>query len=176
MFKYTNTIKVANIDTECDLLIDKIHKQDWPEMFEQFLFYCLSELLNNVQEHSKAKTVSISLDVKQLQLSLMVSDQGIGLKKSYISSGVYPKDDLSAVQFALSGLSAKNLKERGYGLYSIKNFVVDLNGIIRITSGQVSVSITSDGMKFDELSKNYSGTKINLQVPVKSVDFYKNIE
>jgi hypothetical protein len=77
-----------------------------------------------------------------------------------------------AIEFALSGLSTKNLKERGYGLFSIRRLVEYLNGKMIIKSGKASAIITRNKIQFKEtLFKK--GVEILIEVPIKGLDIYK---
>lgn len=177
MFNYNKQISIKNLDDEFSALSEEVEKFKLPAGFGQFILYALSELFVNIQEHSKADRASISIKLQNKnQFLLQINDNGIGLRESYLSKDIYPKDDLSAIQFALSGLSAKNFKERGFGLYTIKKFIGDLNGIMTITSGKGLVQIVKDSLEFKNLLKSKPGVEVILNAKVKPVDFYKNIE
>lgn len=177
MFNYNKQISIKNLDDEFSALSEEVEKFKLPAGFGQFILYALSELFVNVQEHSKAKKISIFFKLQDKnKFFLQISDNGIGLRKSYLCKEVYPKDDFAAIQFALNGLSTKNSKERGFGLYTIKKFIGDLNGIMTITSGKGLVQIVKDSLDFKNLPKAKQGVEIMLKSKIKPVDFYKNIE
>lgn len=177
MLNYNKQISIKDLDEEFSALSQKVEQLKLPSSFRQFILYAVSELFVNIQEHSKAKRIRISLKLQDKdKLVLQVSDNGIGLRESYLGKDVYPKDDFSAIQFALSGLSTKNFKERGFGLYTIKKFIDDLSGIMIITSGKGSVQIVKESLEFKDLLKAKQGVEVILKAKVKLIDFYKNIE
>lgn len=175
MLNYIKNFSANKLDDGFDLLSDEIEKQNLPDGFRQFVLYAIAEIFNNVKEHSDASEVAISLVIKDNKFSLIISDNGIGVRQSYLRKGIYPKDDFSAIQFALSGLSTKELRERGFGLYTIRKFVQGLDGVMVLESGQASVRIIKNQIELIAISSQ-KGVKIILETPLKEVDFYKNIE
>jgi len=169
-------ISINKLNQEFDVLSQKIEKQTLPNGFRQFILYTLSELFANVEEHSRGSKVSIFLKIKDNNFSLIVADNGIGFRESYLRKEIYPKDDFSAIQFALSGLSTKKLNERGFGLYTIRKFIQKLEGIMVAESGKASARIIKNKIEFTPVSSFKKGVKIILETPIKEVDFYKNIE
>ncbi|MDI6603160.1 MAG: hypothetical protein QME57_03550 [Patescibacteria group bacterium] len=98
------------------------------------------------------------------------------MRKSYLRRKIYPKDDFSAIGFALSGLSTKKPSERGYDLYTIRKFVRVLKGKMTITTGHASSLIFDDKTEGKKLKKAFKGTKINLETKIKKLDFYKIVK
>lgn len=177
MFNYKKQISIKDLDSEFSVLSQKVEELKLPKGFKQFLLYVLSELFVNIQEHSQAKGASISLRISSKgKFVLQISDNGIGLRESYLRTKVYPKDDFSAIQFALSGLSTKDFKERGFGLYTIKKFIGNLGGIMMIDSGKGRARVVKHSLDFIDLPIAKQGVEIVLKTKIKPVDFYKNIE
>jgi hypothetical protein len=98
------------------------------------------------------------------------------LRKSYNQKEVYPKDDFSAIEFALNGLSIKNFKERGFGLYTVRKLTIALGGQMIIESGNAKAVIQKENIKFSPSNKSIVGLSITLKTNVQKIDFYKFIE
>lgn len=155
---------------------EQIEKLKFPKGFLQFILYTLSELFNNIKEHSKAKTVLIQININKKNCLMQISDNGIGLRESYLLKKIYPKDDFAAVEFALSGLSTKDAQERGFGLYSVRKLVENLNGDMMIKSNQAQALISKNQIISKKILKKVQGVGIIIDVPVKAFDFYKIIK
>ena len=175
MFYYKNKIGTKNLDKEFEIISQKIENLKLPEGFLQFLCFSVSELFSNIQEHAKAKKAFVKIEIKPKSTQIEIADNGIGFFKSYLSKKIYPKDDFSAIEFALSGLSTKELDKRGFGLYTIKEFILALKGKMQIESGKASFFIEKDKIKVKKLSKKKKGVRIILRTPNKKVNFYKLI-
>ncbi len=130
MFFHQKKIAVASLDRELEFVSIKIQQLNLSTSFFQCLSYIISELISNIKEHSSAKNVKIEIEIKNRNFNMLVMDNGIGLKPSYLNKQIIAKDDQSAIELALSGLSTKNFKERGFGLYSIRRLVLALDGTI----------------------------------------------
>jgi sensor histidine kinase regulating citrate/malate metabolism len=169
---YRKSFLFKNLNEEFENIIEKIKKEKLNKKFKQFLVYVIGEIFDNIKEHSRAKQIVVKIIKKGKDLYLYVYDNGIGFRNSYISKNIIPKDDISAIEFALAGLSTKNLQERGYGLFSIRRIVEYLNGKIIIKSGKASAIITRNKIQFKEtLFKK--GVEILVEVPIKGIDIYK---
>ena len=174
-FKYKKQILTKNLNKEFEFISQEIAKLKLPKGFEQFALYVISELFANIKEHSAATKTAVNLSISKTNFSLDIADNGIGLRESYLKKGIYPKDDFSAVEFALSGLSSKESKQRGFGFYTIKKLVKALNGVLNVTSGNVSVKVLKNRNE-STIAKNRQGVNVFLKTPIKSIDFYKHIE
>jgi signal transduction histidine kinase len=169
---YRKNFLFENLNEEFESIIEKIKEEKLDKKFEQFLIYVIGEIFDNIKEHSKAKQIVVKIIKKRKDLYLYVYDNGIGFRNSYISKNIIPKDDISAIEFALSGLSTKNLQERGYGLFSIRKLVEYLNGKMTIKSGRASATITRNKIRFKEILFK-KGVEISIEVPIKGLDIYK---
>jgi signal transduction histidine kinase len=169
---YRKNFLFENLNEEFESIIEKIKEEKLDKKFEQFLIYVIGEIFDNIKEHSKAKQIVVKIIKKRKDLYLYVYDNGIGFRNSYISKNIIPKDDISAIEFALSGLSTKNLQERGYGLFSIRKLVEYLNGRMTIKSGRASATITRNKIRFKEILFK-KGVEISIEVPIKRLDIYK---
>jgi PAS domain S-box-containing protein len=79
------------------------------------LFRNMRELVINVVKHARANKVSICLELEENHILVIIEDDGIGFDP-------YGKKD------------AKH-KVGGFGLFSIKELMLDLNGSLKIVSG-----------------------------------------
>lgn len=175
MFFYKKRVAVKELDKEFENISQKIENLKLPEGFLQFLLYITSELFSNIREHARAGKASIKIEISNKKSSIEISDNGIGLRKSYLLKKIYPKDDFSAIEFALSGLSTKSPDERGFGLYTIRRFVYFLDGEMLIESEKAAAYIKKEEIKFINLARRKKGVTVLLKVPNKSIDFYKII-
>lgn len=171
---YKKTISPKELEREFDSIFRETEHSKFPSGFMQFVLYALAELFANVKEHSKSTRVYLAVKIDKNCL-IRVEDDGIGVRNSYLSKNIYPKDDSSAIELAIAGLSTKDFKERGYGLYSIKKFIESFNGKMEIKSGASSVEIQKNKIQFKKVSKKVKGTCILLEIKVQDIDFYKII-
>lgn len=169
---YKKEISSAKLENIFNDINEKIGQLRLSKGFGQFILYCVAELFSNIKEHSRATKTLITIKTNKDCL-IKIADNGIGLKKSYLSKNIYPKDDSSAIEFALSGLSTKRQKERGYGLYSIKELIEEMNGIMKIKTGNTLAIIKKNKIEFKKGLKKEIGTAISLQAKIKKIDIYK---
>jgi len=175
MFKYKKKISFNKLDTEFVYVAKEIEKLKLPKDFLQFILFTISELFTNIKEHSKAKKVAVQIGINKNCL-IDVEDNGIGLRKSYLLKNIFPKDDVAAIEFALSGLSTKDLAERGYGLYTIRKFTEALEGKMIIETGLASALIEKNTIQFKKLSPKKKGVSIEVKTKIKKINFYKIIK
>jgi len=176
MIDYQKKISFSKLDQELTNIFKKIEKLKLPKGFLDFVNYCLSELFVNVKEHSKAKIISVKININKKNCLVEIEDDGIGLRESYLQKKIYPKDDFVAIEFALGGLSTKDFQERGFGLYSIRKLVSTLKGEMIIESGFSRVIIKENKLTSKKISKKIQGTKIIFNVPIKQIDLYRAVE
>lgn len=176
MIDYKKKITFKNIDQEFVNISERIEKLKIPKGFLEFMLYSISELFANIKEHSRARNISIEIKINKKNCSIKISDKGIGFRKSYLLKKFYPKDDFAAVEFALSGLSTKDLQERGFGLYSIRKLIQALGGKMVIESGLARAIIQKNKITFKNASQKIPGVSINLESFIKKLDFYKIIK
>ena len=175
-FYYKKLISFKELDKEFSIIIEKTKKLKIPEGFLQFVFYTIAELFTNVKEHSKAKKILVEIKTEKDIFSIKISDDGIGLRKSYILKGIFPKDDCSAIEFALSGLSTKSLKERGYGLYTIRQLVETIGAKMELKTGEKIALIDQKKIWFNENLKKEKGLSILIRSKIRNIDIYKIIK
>ncbi|TAL62932.1 MAG: ATP-binding protein [Bacteroidetes bacterium] len=176
MLNFKKKISLTSLDEEQNIISKKISELKPVKGFSQFVLYAISELFANINEHSKAKNAFIELKIDKEKCLIKISDDGKGLRKSYNQNKIYPKDDFSAIEFALSGLSTKNFRERGFGLYSVKKLALALGGEMVIESGKAKATIQKENIKFNHLKKDIKGLSITLKTNVREINFYKHME
>ena len=174
-FEYTKKVLIGKFEEKFGFLIGSVQEIRLPSGFSNFIFYAISELFINIKEHAQVDKGLIVLKIKNNRCLIKVEDKGIGLKQSYLKRNILAKDDFSAIELALSGLSTKGYQERGFGLYSIKKLVQALNGQLIIKSGLAKVSVGRDKINFYTLGEKFSGTSIEIKTPVSKIDFYRII-
>ncbi len=165
------------IQKRIDLLIsDQIN-----ENFQSFN-YIISELVDNIYEHSKYTSAFIMVqkyDVKKF-IEIAIIDNGISIPGSYERN--YLKfSDVVALQKALKGLSTKDKCERGFGLRTSMNVLTNgFNAECLIVSRGASVILTKNEKKFLELEPGFlfEGTFIcsRIMMPKKEIDLYNYVE
>ncbi len=153
-FQYEKLFSAKNLNAEFDIVDKKIKNLEIPNGFLQFILYSISELFSNIEEHSRSKKVFFQVKITKKECLIEIKDNGIGLRKSYLLRKIVPKDDSSAIEFALAGLSTKDLGERGYGFYNIKKFIEELNGKMEIATGEVQAIIEKNKIQFKKI-QNY---------------------
>ena len=174
-FEYKETINISHLSKELEVISEKVKGLNLLEGFFTFILYAISELFINVKEHAKISKVSIILKISKQKCLINISDRGVGLRQPYLSKQIYVKDDWAAIEFALSGLSTKNLQERGFGLYSIRRLTEELKGKMTVESGSGQAIIQKNKINFQNLKNKIQGTIIKIETPIKKIDFYKII-
>lgn len=172
MLTYKRNIVFENLEQELEKLSEAVESLRLPPGFLLAVLYILSELFSNVKEHSKAKRMAARVRIGTKRGEIEISDNGIGLRRSYRNKKIYPKDDFSAIEFAISGLSTKEGQERGFGLYSIKQLTEALGGTLTLTSDFAKAVFQKNQITFHTLSRGHRGVSAVLTMPVKKVDFY----
>ncbi len=175
MFFYRDKIIFADLENELRKISEKIEVLKLPKGFLEFILYTISEIFANVKEHSLAKKILVNIKIERKRCKVKIQDDGIGFRKSYLRKKIYPKDDFSAIEFALSGLSTKDPRERGFGLYSIRKLTEALTGKLIIETGLAKAIIGKNKIDFQRVSKRKAGVLINIETSTKKLNFYKII-
>lgn len=175
MINYNKKIPFRDLNQEITLISNQVEKLEIARNFKNFVLYALSELSDNIQEHSKAKNINLRISLDNVICHIEFSDDGIGLKESYISKNIYPKDDSAAIEFALGGLSTKNQQERGFGLYSIRKFLEKSGEKMTIETGLSRATIKEKQISFEEIPP-LKGTSIKIESEIKDLNFYDSVE
>lgn len=142
------------------------------------LYYPISELVDNIFEHSKKDCGFIFGQVypKKKYLELCILDRGRGLAKSYKEEKNKDLTPYESILAALSGESVKKDTLRGRGIITSKKTVCKLlNGDFMLLSGNAVLVATKDDEKMFELPKfNWQGVIIFYRIPFPrtAIDIY----
>lgn len=152
--------------------------------YEKTLRYVLSELLYNTLEHGKSRQQIPSIlqfswyDTKH-ELSFVIADLGIGIRKHLSQSYAGLEDDVEAILLALepqvSGTfngsaqpyEAKN--NAGVGLYLSSSIVGRLHAHMYIVSGNGLVHISSQDVTRKKLRSAWPGTLVYVSLKLGAV-------
>jgi len=149
---------------------------------EDPLFYTVSELFDNVSQHSKSeKGFIVSQYYPQKEyLENCIIDTGIGLRQAYLENGIECLSDEKAIELALSGKSTKNSDERGYGLRKTVEIICDgLKGEVLLISGSSLVFLKSGKREMVILDGfSWKGLIVAFRIPktTKKIDLVKYYE
>ena len=94
--------------------IDQSYRKTLDENVRAILFRNVRELLINVVKHAQANQVSVSMEITNGLLKIVVRDDGVGFEHLLASQTGGPKD--------------------GFGLFSIRERMADLGGALEIKS------------------------------------------
>lgn len=148
--------------------------------------YFLSELTDNINEHSKTDRgyVFAQFYPNSNFLDLCICDGGQGIMQSYLNNPTFnPRDEEEAIRFAMFGKSTKNRPEaRGFGITTTRNMLVNgLRGKIFIWSGATTFIQTTNKEAIVNISGAgfFQGTFIAIRIPTiisSNFNFYQYIE
>ena len=139
MKKEINKFTVNFLDKEYDSLFLRVAGYSLPDGCLNLIIYIISELFDNIKEHSFAKNIITEFSLNNSKLFFSVSDDGIGIRNSFLKNGIFAKDDRTSIQLATGGLSTKMKNERAFGLFSIQRLAEKTKGIFTIQSGNSKV-------------------------------------
>lgn len=181
---YLPVVRLPSDENESDKVLSYVYEVQKNEMSafggEMAFKYVVSELVDNIYQHSKFKIAFLSAQryPKLGYVELSFIDDGITIQGSYRAHKMRFQPQEAIVK-ALSGLSTKSA-ERGWGLRtSIRIFREGLKGQILIVSGQGAVYLDGKKEALYKLSREHkmNGTLVSLRVPYPSpiVDIYQYI-
>jgi hypothetical protein len=132
------------------------------------MFYPLTELTNNIFEHSKSKIGFLfgqSFDHKKC-LDICIVDKGRGIKRSYKEEKGLNYSDEEALTESLKGHSTKNA-ERGFGIYTSGKLICHgLGGEYMIISGNAVYIQTKEKEILTTLKGfNWEGVIVMYKIP-----------
>lgn len=163
------------------LQLDFVYEQIYKELYAailpkgclDLLTYIISELSANVKEHSFAKKVNIEVAIRKKSFYFRISDDGIGIKRSFIKNGIFTKDDRAAIELAVGGISTKKQNERAFGLFSTQRLATHTGGKMNIISGKVKATFKENETKFEAVKKEMKGVTVEVDIPLKPVNVYE---
>lgn len=161
--------------------------------FQKWMTFVIRELLRNIPEHSKSKTIWYcaqywpSFDL----VELAILDEGIGisssLKDSYEFRSLY-KNDYEALLLALEpgvsgtfsslrkSIGTGDWENSGYGLYMVSQMCAELGASFIIASGNSAIRMAKDNGNIANTKYDTSieGTAIQIRIrPSKNCDYDK---
>ncbi len=158
--------------------IFKLHNNGKEYGGENAFKYLISELVDNIYEHSKFTNAIVMAQryEKKKCVEICFYDDGVSIPGSFESKSMLFEDHEAIVK-AINGLSTKS-KERGYGLSSnIRIFTEGLLGEIFIASRNGAIYIAKNRQKVYKLSDKHTleGTLVSIKIPYPSreVDIYE---
>jgi hypothetical protein len=162
-----NTKIRNNLISHVGRMIKQITKL--PMNYYMALSYLLSELTDNIVDHSQHQDGWISFQYYPTEgfMDICLADSGIGILgsyKNYVGEKDYSsiKTHLDAVESMVKGGSTKSNKERGFGVHTSREMLIDgLKGIFLFLSGN-ALLINYDLFDF---KVNSNGTLILLRIP-----------
>lgn len=145
--------------------------------------YAIGELVTNICEHSKSRFGWLFAQYYPNKefLDFVVLDRGQGFRGIYESVHKRPYTDQEAIRQALRGHSAKDDKERGYGVHTTRNLVVgpELKGKFLILSGGCGYYVDSERETWLDLeSWSWQGAIVMCRIfkTEQNVDITKYVE
>ena len=154
-----------------------LSNQELDNSIKTGIIYVISELVDNVLEHSNSRFGWISSQRFSTKgfLDICLVDRGIGLKQSYNNTGFIVHDHMDAIKQALKGISTKNIKERGYGLRtSISAITKGISGRFMVVTGN---AIFNNG-EIASFKGHWNGVlcTIRLNIDVDDFNLYDFVE
>jgi hypothetical protein len=158
-----------------------------PQM-KSVVSYQITEAVNNICDHSHASRGYLFLQYypRKKLMDIAIADMGVSLLGSYIMNGHEGvKNHVEAMQSALNGESTKLEKNRGFGIRTSRNMLVQgLEGRYFMMSGNAFLNSRpgiedSIGVFPEKPGIQWNGTFIALRVPVNTkpgFDYTKYLE
>lgn len=180
---YHGTVREKVLNAVSALLKTQLN---FREKERQPLSNFLDELTHNVNDHSGAKYGYLFAQFypSSNYLDLVICDHGKGIFKSYENTAKFnPKDEIEALQFAIMGISTKDLPEsKGFGISTSRKMLVNgLGGKFFIWTGNTAYLETVERVNILDIPENcyFQGTFVALRIPTimpERFNFYEFIE
>ena len=177
---YVPCVPLPQTRTEAEKVLEyvfRLHHQGKDYGGESVFKYLVSELVDNIYQHSKFSNAYVMAQRYEQKKFVEISffDDGISIPGSFRKQET-KADDSTLIIEAINGRSTKD-KERGYGLSSnIRIFTEGLGGQILIVSGGGLVYLEKSSQKVYKLQeeRRLSGTLISIRIPIpaKEIKLY----
>lgn len=155
-----------------------------------FVQRVMREGLQNSLLHSEGSFSNISMRIDAKNLTVVISDNGIGIpkvlrdafKRSGIHKALQKESDVELIKYFTEpdmvldsrliklsvekGTSSKT-ERRGLGLYYLKSLVLSHGGELRIRSGKACVDFTKSRQDSHDTMLDSPGTMLRIQTPLK---------
>jgi len=170
-------IKKIRPVSQLEITYDRIYQEmsgiKLPKGCLDMLTYIVSELFANVKEHAFAKKIRIEMFIQSNIFYFTLADDGIGIRNSYLQSGIFAKDDRAAIELAVGGMSTKKTNERAFGLFSTQRLSGYVGGQMSIYSGNINATFEKNKTGFERLKRKIKGVKVSVAIPLKAVNVYE---
>ena len=152
------------------------------------LSYLISELLDNIYEHSHSKNGYVFSQYLEHEgmIDLCIADTGVTIFNTFKNAGLYQKEidnnEVEALKLANEGYSTKNRPEaenRGYGISTSKEMlVVGMKGAFFMMSGGAFHRYENGANDYIDLKDlfNWKGTVILMRIPVNLPEGFNYID
>lgn len=185
-FSSTNVKPLFAVRNEDDFndALSKAEKysQGFDVEYEKTLRYILSELLYNTREHGWNKVIpsiiQFSWYVEKKELSFIVADLGMGIRKHLAQAYPALVDDKEAIKLALKPRVSGTFKSKqpyqaennaGFGLFLSSNIVRKLHADMHIVSGDGVVHISPTDITGRILKVGWPGTIVYVTIKLSQV-------
>lgn len=183
----TNEILINSTISQYEKIMKEnlIHDQTYKENISESVHYFLSEMIDNVEQHSRANEIWIMSQCWKNSdlLSFCILDDGFGMLNAYRNAGIDLNDDQEAIESALKGISIKKDKNRGFGIRTTINLMThsELKGEFLILSGSAGYYLCygKNPQRFALPGKaHWDGVLIcaNIYKPMKQINIYDFID
>ena len=178
----------ANKDTFGSIIQSVLMKQAGIAQGGSSLSYLISELLDNIYEHSRSKNGYVFSQYLEREgvIDLCIADRGITIAGSFQQAGLYQDEidgsETEALKLANEGYSTKNRPEaenRGYGISTSKEMlVVGMKGAFFMFSGGAFHRYENGANDYIDLRNlfRWQGTVILMRIPVVLPDGFNYID
>ena len=168
----------ANKDTFGSIIQSVLTKQAGIGRGSSSLSYLISELLDNIYEHSRSSNGYVFSQYLEREgvIDLCIADRGITIAGSFQQAGLYQDEidgsETEALKLANEGYSTKNRPEaenRGYGISTSKEMlVVGMKGAFFMLSGGAFHRYENGANDYIDLRNlfRWQGTVILMRIPV----------
>ena len=156
----------TDIDKEMNQVLE-IVDNNFPQTSTGAIKYILSELADNVSEHSKFTHATIMAQFFDRKgfIDIGIVDNGISIPRLFEINNIVFESDANAIELAISGTSTKG-QDRGFGLPTTKNIVEKgLEGEFYILSrnGGIYIKKGSQSKLFKVESNSVFGTFVYIR-------------
>jgi len=166
---YHGTVREKVLNAVSELLKTQL---SFKEKERQPLSYFIDELTHNVNDHSGSPFGYLFAQFYRSSnyLDLVICDNGKGIFKSYEGNQKFmPRDEVEALQFAISGKSTKDRPEsKGFGISTSRNMLINgLRGRFFIWTGRTAYLETVERVNMLNLPDEcyFEGTYVALRIP-----------
>ncbi len=178
----------ANKDTFGSIIQSVLMKQAGIRRGGSSLSYLISELLDNIYEHSRSNNGYVFSQYLEREgvIDLCIADRGITIAGSFQQAGLYQDEidgsETEALKLANEGYSTKNRPEaenRGYGISTSKEMlVVGMKGAFFMLSGGAFHRYENGANDYIDLRNlfRWQGTVVLMRIPVVLPDGFNYID